>query len=130
MKFARGHSGPMICRCGCGRQRGVQWHHVVYKQEIRRVVAEQTEHGPPDIIREMALIADRRNLVPLGPKCHGAHHGRSRPLPLGLLPDSAFEFAGELLGPGRAYEYLKRRYVGSDPRLDALLEQHERSDAA
>jgi hypothetical protein len=130
VKFERGHSGGLRCACGCGRVRGVQWHHVVYQQEIRRVVREQTEHGPPDVAREMALLTSRRNLMPLGPRCHAAHHNRSKPLRLALLPDSAFEFAAELLGAGRAYEYLKRRYVGEDPRLDALLEDHERSSAA
>lgn len=67
-------------------------------------------------------MADRRNLVPLGPRCHAAHHNRSRPLPLHRLPDSVFEFAAEVLGPGPAFEYLRRRYAGGDRRLEALLE--------
>lgn len=114
--------------CGCGRRRGVQLHHVVYRQEIRRVVRDDHHMapgylagGPPDVTRELTLLADQRNLVPVGPKCHAAHHNRDRPLAIRLLPDCAFEFAEELLGAGRAYEYLSRRYSGRDPRLDVLL---------
>lgn len=97
-------------------------HHVVYRQELRRLARERVTAGPPDVAWEMILVADRRNLVPLGPKCHAAHHNRSRPLALHLLPDSVFEFASQVLGAGRAYEYLRRRYAGGDPRHDALLD--------
>ena len=65
-------------------------------------------------------MRDPRNLVPVAFACHGAHHGRSRPFELGALPDEVFEFTGELLGPA-GFDYLRRRYVGEDPRLDALL---------
>jgi len=54
--------------------------------------------------------------------CHGAHHGRSRTLSLAVLPDSAYSFAVEVLGAGAAYEYLRRRYTGDDPRLTSILE--------
>lgn len=99
----------------------MQLHHAVYRQELRRIARERTAAGPPDVAWELILVTDRRNLVPLGPKCHAAHHGRSRPLPMHRLPDSVFEFAGEVLGAERAYEYLRRRYAGGDPRHDALL---------
>lgn len=102
------------CVCGCGRRRGVQFHHVVYKQHLRAAAGT-------DIVRELALISDRRNLVPVGPKCHAAHHNRSMPLRLHMLPDSVFEFAAAVLGPAAAYEYLARRYAGGDRRHDALL---------
>jgi hypothetical protein len=72
-------------------------------------------------------VRDPRNLVPVTFACHGAHHGRSRPLPLRVLPDAVFEFAAELMGDGPAYEYLNRTYVGRDPRLDALLAKEEGS---
>src|SRR5262245_38584626 len=114
---------PMACFCGCGRQRGLQWHHVIYQQELRRLVREQQEYaGPPDIVREMALVGDHRNMVAVGPKCHAAHHARARPYLLKKLPDSVFEFAEEVMGAGPAYEYLRRRYEGTDQRLDRLLE--------
>lgn len=103
----------------------MQKHHVIYQQELRRIV--RAEHkaanvaGPPSMVRELALAADKRNIVLLGFKCHVAHHNRSRVLPLGVLPDSVFVFASELLGAGAAFEYLRRRYAGEDARLDALL---------
>ncbi len=73
----------------------------------------------PDRARLTALVSDPRNLVPVAAQCHGAHHGRSVPYELSMLPDSVFEFAAEVLGP-RAHGYLRRRYVGRDPRLDEL----------
>lgn len=117
------------CACGCGRKHGLQRHHIVYQQEIRKVVS--AEHfaanfaGPAPVGREMALLADRRNIVMLGFDCHGAHHNASRRLDLSRLPDSAFEFARELLGGDRAYEYLRRRYAGEDQRLWDLQEDRE-----
>lgn len=93
-----------LCICGCG-QRAVHLHHVVYQQHI------------PLAQRDAAA-----NLVPIAFHCHGAHHGRSRPLCLHLLPDEAYSFAAKVLGRGKAYEYLNRRYAGSDIRLERLLE--------
>lgn len=91
----------------------VQDHHVVYVQELRRVRSE----APKTALRE-----DDRNLVPVCLGCHAQHHNRAAPFPLSILPDSVFEFAREVLGVGPAYEYLRRRYIGEDPRLMELLE--------
>lgn len=120
------------CVCGCGRKRGCQFHHCVYRQELRRLARELTrgDVGPPLNVREATLLNDRRNLVPLGPRCHAAHHNRSRVLPLKALPDSVFEFAAQYMGEGRAYEYLHRYYAGDDPRLDALLACHDDRNGA
>jgi hypothetical protein len=113
------------CFCGCGKQTHLQWHHVVYQQELRRILRQQHRasgaSGPPDIIREMALTSDKRNMVIVGPKCHANHHNRSKPYSLSMLPDEAYEFAADVMGAGRAYEYLSRRYSGSDMRLERLL---------
>lgn len=95
----------IACVCGCGRQ-AAHLHHVVYQQHIDVVARD-----------------DPRNLVPVAFTCHGAHHGRSRPLSLHMLPASAFAFASEQLGAGYAYEYLRRRYSGDDLRLERLLEE-------
>ena len=113
------------CVCGCG-QRAVQKHHAVYVQELRRVALERERstlrafyvEKPPTFRK---LRDDKRNLVDVARGCHDAHHARSRPLPLWVLPDSVFEFASELLGGPAAFEYLSRRYRGGDPRLEALL---------
>jgi hypothetical protein len=93
------------CVCGCMR-RAVHSHHVVYQQELRRRGGSTT---------------DVRNIVRIAGKCHRWHHDRHVVLPLAVLPDGAFEFAVELMGAGAAYEYLRRRYAGEDPRLAALL---------
>lgn len=94
-----------LCACGCGRV-AIQQHHVVYAQHCRA---------------EGASIRDRRNLIPVAQGCHGAHHNRTKPYSLASLPTSAFEFAEEVFGAGRAFNYLRRRYADEDPRLDELL---------
>lgn len=86
----------------CGR-RAVHMHHVVYQQFIR------------------GHEKDDRNMVPVCFRCHERHHSRTCVFSLGLLPDSVFEFAAEVLGPGPAYERLRRTYRGEDRRLTALL---------
>lgn len=96
----------MTARCVCGcRGRVVNQHHVVYRQEI---------------VRRGGDVRDPRNLVPVAWTCHADHHGRGGPLPLRVLPDSAYEYAGELMGPA-AFDWLQRHYAGTDDRLDALL---------
>ena len=86
----------------CGR-RAVHLHHCVYEQHCR------------------AHATDDRNLVPVCKRCHERHHTRTHVFALGLLPDSVYEFAAEVLGTGPAYEYLGRYYQGSDRRREALL---------
>ena len=103
------------CVCGCGRKKGLHRHHVVYQQELRRIAGTE-------VARAMTLAMDPRNIVLVAFRCHGQHHARREVLPLRVLPDSVFEFALEVLGAGRAFEYLRRHYAGDDPRLDALLE--------
>lgn len=90
-------------------------HHICYRQELRRVGGDEW---------------DPRNAITLCASHHSSHHRQGRPVELSLLPNAAFEFAAETLGAGRAYEYLKRRYSGTDPRLDELLTQHEMEQAA
>lgn len=121
----------MRCVCGCGRGGG-QRHHVVYQQELRDIARARPIVGLVPLKDDVPsgptfglLKADPRNLVLVAKRCHEAHHQRVRPLPLHVLPDSVFEFAAEVLGPAAAYEYLRRRYAGGDPRLDALLELFE-----
>ena len=97
------------CICGCG-VRAIQRHHAIYAQHCRA---------------EGASEKDQRNLVPVAIRCHEAHHNRTKPYLLSMLPDSVFEFAEEVYGAARAHNYLARRYAGADPRLDALL--HERT---
>lgn len=107
----------MKCFCGCEGQVVAQ-HHVFYQQHLR----ELSERGPRRGVKLRPLIEDRRNLVPVAFRCHQRHHGAHRRYELVRLPDSVFEFGREVFGAGPAYEYLRRRYKGEDPRLDALLE--------
>lgn len=109
------------CACGCG-QRAANRHHVVYRSKLREVVHRETRDKRERGRRVSKLVADERNLLWLEFDCHQSHHGRSKVLPLVVLPDSVFEFALEVLGAGQAYEYIRRHYRGTDVRLDALLE--------
>lgn len=106
-------TGRVLCVCGCGNPADIL-HHVIARQELRRVAGK-------DLERYAQLIRDSRGMVPLAQSCHERHHSRSRPLLLNRLPDEAFVFAAEVLGAGRAYNYLGRVCCGEDPRLDVLL---------
>lgn len=103
----------MSCFCGCP-DRVVQRHHAVTRQELRHI-ARAAKRGFGD------LISDPRNLVDVAFTCHMSHHARSQTYELTMLPDSVFEFAAEVMGPGRAFNWLRRSYAGEDTRLDALL---------
>lgn len=114
----------MLCFCGCG-ERAVQKHHVIYRQELQRVASERGDGRLPGGWgkgRWGELVKDPRNLIPVAHQCHGNHHAASCRYRLVILPDSVFEFAAEVLGAGRALNYLRRRYDGEDQRLDALGE--------
>lgn len=117
----------MIAQCIACSDCAVQRHHVVYAQALRaharsREVADAAGIGDRRPRRSLStLMADERNLVAVCKKCHERHHSRFVPLSASALPDSVFEFAVELMGNGAAFEYLRRRYLGPDPRLDVLL---------
>ena len=95
------------CRVpGCEDRGRPHQHHVTYVQEVRR-------HG--------GEMLDPRNALTLCVRHHGRHHSRQEPVPLRVLRRENIEFAVELMGAPAAYEYLRRRYVGDDPRLEALI---------
>jgi hypothetical protein len=73
------------------------------------------------VTRHGGDVWDLRNRLPAPALAHAQHTAGAARFPLALLPDSAFVFAVELLGPGRAYNLLRREYAGEDARLDALL---------
>jgi hypothetical protein len=108
----------MDCFCGCSDP-PVHLHHCVTKQEITRVHRTLTHEGKATRPLKV-MLDDERNLVPVAFVCHGSHHAASQRYELGMLPDSVFEFAAEVLGR-RAFGVLRRCYVGEDSRLDALL---------
>lgn len=94
----------------CGKKKVQHQHHVVYKQHVR-------DNGGD--------INDPDNALGCCYDCHAGHHqpglDDDKRLKLTELRDENYQFATSLLGSGRAYEYLRRRYAGEDPRLDALL---------
>lgn len=96
------------------RRRDLLQHHVVYRQAIERAGGD---------------VWDSRDSMTVCNPGHTSHHQRGKIIPLVLLPDVAYLFAAELLGAPRAYEYLRRRYGGDDPRLDALLDREYPQDA-
>lgn len=99
-----------ICRA-CGKGSGVQHHHVIFRQHVERVGGD---YWHPD------------DALALCVQCHlGAAH--TFRLPLTVLRDENYRFARDLLGPERAYEYLRRRYIGDDPRLRALEKEYDHS---
>ena len=102
--IVKGYCAAPWCREGA-----TDAHHIVYEQELRKCCLPRW---------------DRRDGIALCRPCHDAHHNASRRIPLSALPDQALEFAFEQLGP-RAYDYLKRRYSGHDPRMEWFLEQTE-----
>lgn len=106
--------------------KAVQRHHVIEQAELKRVwrsAKRREEKLTWPTLR--ALLDDERNLAGVCVRTHERHTSRFDELPLWCLPDSAFEFARELLGPGAAFEYLRRAYRDGDPRLDALRREHE-----
>lgn len=86
------------------KARAVARHHVVYRQHVERAKGDRW---------------DPTNMLRLCWAHHGSLHARGD-FPLVALPSAALAFAGCLLGPA-AYDYLRRRYAGEDPRVDALL---------
>lgn len=94
-------------------------HHVVYEQELQR----RWDSDPK--VRETyprysLLKGDVRNLVDMCQPHHFDHHGGSFKIEVVQLSDDALTFSFEILGP-YAYDYIKRRYRGDDPRLELHL---------
>lgn len=98
----------------CGATR-VPWsaHHAVYLQHVRRAGGSAWA---------------RDNALRLCDDCHNGHHNRSRPVRATALTQANIDYAFDLLGQA-AYDYLRRRYAGDDPRLDWALLKME-SEAA
>lgn len=103
--FRRAAAEQRCCQM-CGKT-GNGWdpHHVVYEQHLK-------QSGEPPY--------DTRNAMRLCAKCHAAHHGRSVVIPLQKLLLTHIDYAFAKLGPG-AYDYLKQRYAGEDPRIEERL---------
>lgn len=93
--------------CCPGTVRGLDLHHVVYAQHVRKAAGD---------------CWDPRNSLTLCRHCHSSHHRRgSQVVPITVLRDETLAFAWELLGTA-AESYLKRYYGGDDSRLDRLAD--------
>lgn len=103
--------GPPATACArCGQEHSLDPHHVVYAQHVE-------DYGGD--------IHDGTNQLALCRDCHAWTH-REKRLPTLLIRDVTITFARDLLGPGAAYEYLRRYYDPfGDPRVDALLAEWE-----
>lgn len=108
LQEANWHGTKAVSCARCGVGNALHLHHVIYRQEVRR---------------RGGWVFDPRDGLTLCVACHTSHHKnlRENTLPLVLLRDENYEFAAELMGPGAAYEYLRRRYGGEDERLEGLL---------
>lgn len=95
------------CACCGGRDRLVR-HHATFRQTVRREGGD--EWAPA-------------NALALCTPCHEGFHARRVPVPLSVLRDENIAFAADLLGPLAAHVYLSRRYAGTDPRVEALLQE-------
>ena len=89
-------------------------HHVIYEQELRRIAGK-------DKALYRQLYKDERNLMNVEKRPHDDHHSGAKRFKLTDLRDSVYEFGVEVMGAGRTYNFLRRRYDGEDPRLEALL---------
>lgn len=106
-------SGQLRCQApGCFK-RGHHEHHVVYQQEVARRGGDEW---------------DSDNALRLCHSCHSSHHRRGRILPVSILRDENIKFAFTLLG-AFAYDYLRRRYIEDDERLERAFNEWERMAA-
>ncbi len=98
-------AGARECMACGSRGYGLQRHHVVYCMDIEARGIEA------------AVTHDTRNLVWLCPPCHQRQTNGARPISVGALPDTALQFASEVLGNDAAREYLATRYADApEPR--------------
>lgn len=107
--FGRVAHGNWCAVCGLDESYGLDVHHVVSQQELKR-------RGLP-----RRLLWDVRNALPLcaiggrGGGCHERHENASRRVPFTALKPENLEFAADVLGD-YADSYLDRRYPGRPQR--------------
>ena len=103
-----------VC-AACGARGKIILHHAVREQDVRRLASPQQIAA--------GIVYDLRNAIGLGApyamggnpacQCHANHHSRGisdRRLPLSLVPESARQFAIELMGHEAAWAYLEAHY--------------------
>lgn len=108
--YAEGHWLADAGCAACGSHAGLQVHHTVRRQVLRRARVSQY---PPDL----ALVVCE--------PCHADHTSHARKLPMSALRDENIAHAFDALGAA-AYDELHRTYAGTDPRVVAALEREVR----
>lgn len=96
----------------CGKGGNFDAHHVIERQELRSRGLD--EWDPDNALRLCDPAAT--------PGCHGNHTTASKRVRLVRLTDRNIDYAFRVLGPF-AYDYLKRRYDGDDPRVERKLKE-------
>jgi 5-methylcytosine-specific restriction endonuclease McrA len=92
----------------CGGRGRHTLHHVIYGQRVRQ---------------EKGNYWDPRNALTLCKRCHENHHAGRPRLKLSKLRDANYEFALELLGPGKVLNYFEAKYADDgDPRFERVSE--------
>lgn len=93
---------PDVAECEvCGKRGPVTRHHVVYQQHVRNYKGDEW---------------DPANSMLVGAKfgrctCHARHHaGGEGRIPMSKVPESARQFAINLLGAAAAHYYFRRYY--------------------
>lgn len=111
MAFKLAAAAQVVCAV-CRRGGSFDAHHVIEKQELeRRGLWKWDTRGALRLCKGA-----------LG--CHDQHtyKGGDSRVPLAKLTSTNIDYAFEVLG-AFAYDYLKRRYYGEDPRLERRLEE-------
>ena len=76
----------------CGSRINIEGHHVVAKQEVKRVARSARW----EFDQTQDALWDARNGMPLCSKCHQQHETAFKRVPRHLVPATALEFAREL----------------------------------
>ncbi|MDQ1584508.1 MAG: hypothetical protein QOF36_2562 [Microbacteriaceae bacterium] len=109
LNFRMAAARQVVCAV-CRRGGSFDSHHVIEKQELeRRGLWKWDPRGALRLCKGA-----------LG--CHDQHtyKGGADRVPLAKLTTENIDYAFEVLGPF-AYDYLKRRYSGEDPRVERRL---------
>jgi hypothetical protein len=117
----------------CGLARPFQAHHVVDQAELRNLgIPKVDQYDTRNALRLCQVFGGflMKDLVGGGVRsepcrCHFQHENKvdGCVVKLQMLLDQNIEYAAEVMGAGRAYEYLHREYddTEEDPRVEALL---------
>jgi hypothetical protein len=114
-QFRQAAQDQRVCAV-CGRGDSFDAHHVVEKNWLR------DNHKPLYVAANSLRLCNRFSKN----DCHGKHTRRIKnghKVKLRQLTTENIEYAFAIMGAA-AYDYLRRHYAGSDPRVTALAEEY------